>query len=134
FEVHDLAAAGVELNDRGFPELDDHLRTTADGIWAAGDATGELLFTHVGTYEAELVVDDILGRPRRRDYRVVPRVTFTEPEVGSVGLTEDQAREQGHDVATSILRFEDNERAQIEGRTFGIVKLVADSRSGELLG
>ena len=67
-------------------------------IWAAGDATGDLLFTHVGTYEAELVVDDILGRPRRRDYRVVPRVTFCDPEVASVGLTERQAREAGHDV------------------------------------
>src|SRR5947207_1699653 len=54
FEVHDLAAAGVELNDKGWPVLDEHLRTTAGGIWAAGDATGELLFTHVGTYEAEL--------------------------------------------------------------------------------
>src|SRR5207247_7543142 len=134
FEVHDLAAAGVELNDRGFPELDDHLRTTADGIWAAGDATGELLFTHVGTYEAELVVDDILGRPRKRDYRVVPRVTFTEPEVGSVGLTEEQAREGGREVVTSLARFDGNERAQIEGKTYGIVKLVADAETGELLG
>ena len=131
FEVHDLAAAGVELNDRGFPQLDDHLRTTADGIWAAGDATGELLFTHVGTYEAELVVDDILGRPRMRDYRVVPRVTFTEPEVGSVGLTEEQA---GEDAVTSLVRFDDNERAHLEGKTFGIVKLVADGRTGEVVG
>jgi len=105
----------------------------ADHIWAAGDATGELLFTHVGTYEAELVVDDILGRPRTRDYRVVPRVTFTEPEVGSVGLTEDQAAAE-RDVVTSLVRFEDNERAHLEGKTFGIVKLVADAATGELLG
>src|SRR5439155_12114129 len=111
FEVHELAAAGVELNDKGWPALDEHLRTTADGIWAAGDATGELLFTHVGTYEAELVVDDVVGRPRTRDYRVVPRVTFTEPEVGSVGLTEEQA---GEDVVTSLVRFDDNERARLE--------------------
>ena len=134
FEVHDLAAAGVELNDKGWPALDEHLRTTADGIWAAGDATGELLFTHVGTYEAELVVDDVVGRPRTRDYRVVPRVTFTEPEVGSVGLTEAGAGEEGHDVVTSLVRFEDNERAHLEGHTFGIVKLVADRSTGELLG
>jgi pyruvate/2-oxoglutarate dehydrogenase complex dihydrolipoamide dehydrogenase (E3) component len=131
FEVHDLGAAGVDLNDKGFPKLDEHLRTTAEDIWAAGDATGELLFTHVGTYEAELVVDDILGRPTKRDYRVVPRVTFTEPEVASVGLTEEQA---GDKAVASVLRFEDNERAQIEGKTHGIVKLVANADSGELLG
>jgi pyruvate/2-oxoglutarate dehydrogenase complex dihydrolipoamide dehydrogenase (E3) component len=134
FEGHDLTAAGVDLNDRGWPVLDEHLRTTAEGIWAAGDATGELLFTHVGTYEAELVVDDIMGSPRSRDYRVVPRVTFTEPEVGSVGLTEAAARDAGHDVVTSLVRIENNERAHLEGRTFGIVKLVADAKSGEVLG
>ena len=134
FDVHDLDAAGVVLDDRGYPVLDDTLRTTAEGIWAAGDATGELLFTHVGTYEAELVTLDILGRPRKRDYRVVPRVTFTEPEAASVGLTEQQARDLGTEVVTSLVRFSDNERAQIEGRTHGIVKLVADARTGDLLG
>lgn len=134
FDGHDLAAAGVELDPRGRPVLDKTLRTTADHIWVAGDATGELLFTHVGSYEAELVVDDILGRARPRDYRVVPRVTFSDPEVASVGLTEEQAREAGHEVRTALARFRDNERAHIEGRTHGLVKLVADDRTGELLG
>jgi dihydrolipoamide dehydrogenase len=92
------------------------------------------LFTHVGGYEADVVVDDILGRPRPRDYRVVPRVTFCDPEVASVGLTEREAREEGHDVRTAISDLTDNERAHIEGSTRGLVKLVADERSGELLG
>jgi len=134
FDVHDLGAAGVELDEQDRPVLTETLRTTADHIWAAGDATGELLFTHVGTYEAELVVDDILGRPRPRDYRVVPRVTFCDPEVASVGLTERQAREAGREVRTAKVRFEDSERAQIEGRTHGLVKLVGDAQTGELLG
>lgn len=134
FAGHDLEAAGVELTPDGKPVLGDTLRTTADHIWAAGDATGELLFTHVGDYEAKVVVADILGRPRRRDYRVVPRATFCEPEVASVGLTEDQAREAGHEVKAALVRFEDNERAHIEGATHGIVKLVADARTGELVG
>ena len=81
-----------------------------------------------------LVVDDILGHPHRRDYRVVPMVTFSDPEVASVGLTEREAREEGHDVRTSELAISENERAQIEGREHGIVKLVADAASGELLG
>jgi pyruvate/2-oxoglutarate dehydrogenase complex dihydrolipoamide dehydrogenase (E3) component len=134
FDVHDLAAAGIELDARGRPVLTDTLRTTNPSVWAAGDATGDLLFTHVGSYEAELVVADILGRPRARDYRVVPRVTFCDPEVASVGLTERGAREAGHEVLIAVERFRDSERAQIEGRTHGLVKLVADARTRQLLG
>jgi len=134
FDVHDLAAAGVELDDQGRPVLGETLRTTNPDVWAAGDATGELLFTHVGSYEAELVVDDILGRPRPRDYRIVPRITFCDPEVATVGLTERQAREAGLEVHTSVLPFAENERAHIDGETAGLVKLVADARTGEVLG
>jgi pyruvate/2-oxoglutarate dehydrogenase complex dihydrolipoamide dehydrogenase (E3) component len=134
FDGHDLEAAGVELDERGRPILSETLRTTGSDVWVAGDATGELLFTHVGGYEAEIVADDILGHPRRRDYRVVPRVTFCDPEVASVGLTERQAREQGHEVRTAVSAASDNERARIEGSTQGLVKLVADADSGQLLG
>jgi pyruvate/2-oxoglutarate dehydrogenase complex dihydrolipoamide dehydrogenase (E3) component len=88
----------------------------------------------VGTYEAGVVVDDILGRPRARDYRVVPRVTYCDPEVASVGLTERQAREAGHRIHISVGRYADNERARIDGATHGLVKVVTDARSGEILG
>jgi pyruvate/2-oxoglutarate dehydrogenase complex dihydrolipoamide dehydrogenase (E3) component len=131
---HDLDAIGLEVDDRGRPVLDDTLRTTAPDVWAAGDVTGDLLFTHVGNYEAEIVANDILGRPEPRDYRVVPRVTFTDPEVGSVGLTEEQARSEGHDVLTAVVPVVDNERSVIDGRPDGIVKLVADRRDGTVLG
>jgi pyruvate/2-oxoglutarate dehydrogenase complex dihydrolipoamide dehydrogenase (E3) component len=134
FDGHDLAAAGVELDVEGRPRLSPMLRTTADGVWAAGDATGELLFTHVGTYEAQVVVDDILGRPRERDYTIVPRVTFCDPEVASVGLTEPQALEAGNDVVTVSASIAENERAVIDDATHGLVKLVADGRTGALLG
>ena len=134
FEPHDLGAAGVELDGGGNPSLTDTLRSTNPDVWVAGDATGDLLFTHVGTYEAELVVKDILGHPERRDYRVIPRVTFCDPEVASVGLTERQARDDALDVITSVVPFRDNERAHIEGRMDGIAKLVADRRTGELVG
>jgi pyruvate/2-oxoglutarate dehydrogenase complex dihydrolipoamide dehydrogenase (E3) component len=134
FDGHDLEAAGVTLDESGKPVLGETLRTMNPSIWAAGDATGELLFTHVGGYEAGLVVDDILGRPRPRDYRVVPKVTYTDPEVASVGITERAAREAGTEVVTSKFRMADNERAVIEGAPEGHVKLVADARSGDLLG
>jgi pyruvate/2-oxoglutarate dehydrogenase complex dihydrolipoamide dehydrogenase (E3) component len=134
FDVHDLDAAGVALDDRARPVLTDTLRTTNPRVWAAGDATGELLFTHVGTYEAQLVVDDLLGRPRPRDYRAVPRVTFCDPEVASVGMTERAARAEGHDVVTVSYPMAANERAHIDGSTEGVVKLVAERSTGELLG
>lgn len=134
FDVHDLDAAGVELDDDGRPVLTETLRTTNPNVWAAGDATGELLFTHVGTYEAGIVVDDITGRPRPRDYRVVPRVTFCDPEVASVGLTEAQARTAGRDVRTCVVRYANNERARIEDATYGLVKIVTDAATGEILG
>jgi pyruvate/2-oxoglutarate dehydrogenase complex dihydrolipoamide dehydrogenase (E3) component len=134
FDPHDLDAAGVELDGDGNPVLTDTLRTTNPDAWVAGDATGDLLFTHVGTYEAELVVKDIMGHPERRDYRVIPRVTFCDPEVASVGLTERQSRDEGRDIITSVVPVEDNERSHIEGKTSGLVKLVADRGTGELLG
>ena len=134
FDGHDLDAAGVELDDRGRPRLGPTLRTTAEHIWAGGDATGELLFTHVGGYEAGVIVADILGHPSPRDYRIVPRVTYCEPEVAAVGLTEDEARAAGHDVVSATSRFVDNPRSFIEGEAHGHVKLVADRRSGDLLG
>lgn len=134
FDPHDLDAAGIELDGDGNPVLTETLRTRNPHVWVAGDATGDLLFTHVGSYEAELVVKDILGHPELRDYRVVPRVTFCDPEVASVGLTEQQARDDGREVVTSVMPFEDNERSHIEGSTYGLVKLVADGGTGELLG
>jgi pyruvate/2-oxoglutarate dehydrogenase complex dihydrolipoamide dehydrogenase (E3) component len=134
FDGHDLAAAGVRLDEEGRPVLTETLRTTVPHIWAGGDATGDLLFTHVGGYESGVIVADILGHPIRRDYRIVPKVTYCEPEVASVGLTEDQAREVGHDPITAVSRFEHNARAFIEGETAGHVKLVADRSSGEVLG
>jgi pyruvate/2-oxoglutarate dehydrogenase complex dihydrolipoamide dehydrogenase (E3) component len=134
FEPHDHAAAGIELDREGNPVLTETLRTHNPDVWVAGDATGDLLFTHVGSYEAELVVQDILGHPEARDYRVVPRVTFCDPEVASVGLTERQARDEGREIVTSVRRFRDNERARIDGSTEGLVKLVAHRGTGELLG
>jgi pyruvate/2-oxoglutarate dehydrogenase complex dihydrolipoamide dehydrogenase (E3) component len=134
FAPHDLGAAGIDLDDEGNPVLTDTLRTGNPDVWVAGDATGDLLFTHVGSYEAELVVKDILGHPEDRDYRVVPRVTFCDPEVASVGLTEQEARDDGRTVITSVVGFGDNERSHIEGSTYGLVKLVADRETGALLG
>ena len=134
FDGHDLDAAGIELDERGRPLLTETLRTTNPHVWAGGDATGELLFTHVGGYEARVISADVLGQAFPRDYRVVPRVTFCEPEVASVGLTEAEARREGRNVALGRARFSDVSRAFLEGDPAGLVKVVADAKTGEVLG
>lgn len=135
FALLDPAQAGVELDGRGRPVLDAALRTTAPHVFCAGDATGESLFTHTASYEGQVVARQILtGRRIAADYRVVPRVTYTDPEIASVGLTELQAREQGIDATIGRVDFADSERAFIEGDTRGFVKVVADARGGEIVG
>ncbi|HZA76331.1 MAG TPA: NAD(P)/FAD-dependent oxidoreductase [Acidimicrobiales bacterium] len=103
--VHDLGldTVGVEPETRGVP-VDEHCRV-APGLWAVGDVTGAALFTHVAKYQARVVVDNIIGRPRRANYQGVPRVVFSDPEIAAVGLTEARAREQGRDVATAVVRL-----------------------------
>ena len=115
--------------------VDDHLRVV-DGVWAVGDATGKGGFSHVAMYQAAIVVDDILGRPVvPADYRALPRVTFTDPEIGSVGLSERAARELGIEVRTGTAEVPASSRGWIhKAGNRGFVKLVEDRRRGVLVG
>ena len=116
-------------------EVDARCRV-AEGVWAAGDCTGVAMFTHVAKYQARVAVADMLGRPVDADYRAIPRVVFTDPEVAAVGETEAHARSAGRDIAvsrielpTSIARpdtYEENPRGELG--------LVADRQRGELVG
>ena len=96
-----LETVGIEPGRRGI-EIDERCRAS-DGVWAIGDVTGLAPFTHVAKYQARIAVADILGQTARADYRAVPRVIFTDPEVAAVGLTEADARERGLDVVTSTI-------------------------------
>jgi pyruvate/2-oxoglutarate dehydrogenase complex dihydrolipoamide dehydrogenase (E3) component len=96
-----LESVGVEPGPRGI-QVDDHLRA-GDGVWAIGDCTGGLMFTHNGKYQGRVAVSNILGKKAKADYRAIPRVVFTNPEIAAVGLTEDTAREQGLDVSTAVI-------------------------------
>ncbi|GII84069.1 pyridine nucleotide-disulfide oxidoreductase [Sphaerisporangium siamense] len=125
----DLAAlgAGAAGLDESAPAIavDGHMRA-ADGVWAVGDVTGIGPFTHVAVYQARIALADILGKPGpAAEYHAVPRVTFTDPEVGSVGLTEREARERGLRVRVSTVPLESSARGWIAGAE-GFVKLVAD--------
>jgi pyruvate/2-oxoglutarate dehydrogenase complex dihydrolipoamide dehydrogenase (E3) component len=114
-------------------EVDARLRA-ADGLWAIGDITGKGAFTHVSMYQSAIVVRDILGQDGpEASYHALPHVTFTDPEVGSVGMTEKQAREAGLDVRVGTTDLASSTRGWIH-RSEGLIKLVEDAGSGVLVG
>jgi pyruvate/2-oxoglutarate dehydrogenase complex dihydrolipoamide dehydrogenase (E3) component len=117
-------------------ETDEHMRA-GDGIWAVGDVTGKANFTHLAVYQGRVAAADILGHDHRpADYSAIPRVTFTDPEVASVGLSEAQAREKGLAVKTGIAKTSSSARGWIHGpgAEHGVSKLVADTDAGVLVG
>jgi pyruvate/2-oxoglutarate dehydrogenase complex dihydrolipoamide dehydrogenase (E3) component len=98
-----LEAAGITPGKRGI-DIDEHCRA-GDGVWAIGDCTGGLMFTHNGKYQGRVAVANILGKERKADYRAIPRVVFTNPEIAAVGLTEEAAIEQGIDVSSAVIEL-----------------------------
>jgi pyruvate/2-oxoglutarate dehydrogenase complex dihydrolipoamide dehydrogenase (E3) component len=142
FEVDEILAAtgrkapldGLGLEDAGVKTrngwivVDDTMRTTVVNIWAVGDCTGKLLFTHVGDYQARIAAHNLFAAEndfKKADYTVVPWVTFTDPELARVGLTEAEARDKGLSVQTASYRFSEAERARLMLEQKGIVKVVA---------
>jgi pyruvate/2-oxoglutarate dehydrogenase complex dihydrolipoamide dehydrogenase (E3) component len=129
-----VGAVGIDETLRAIP-VDDHLRA-APGVWALGDITGKGAFTHMSMYQAGIVVADILGKAGfPAQYHAVPRVTFTDPEVGAVGLTEAQAREQGLSVRVGTYPVPKSTRGWIyKAGNDGFIKLVEDAGTGVLVG
>lgn len=138
-ESLDLAGTGVVVDDRGFVQVDELCRTAVDGVWAIGDLIATPGLAHVGYAEAILVIKQLLGEPAVPvDYAKVPWCIYSQPEVAFVGMTEDAAKEAGHDVVVSKHRWMGNSRALIIGETEGMVKIIAakdeDGNAGEILG
>ncbi len=135
----DLSGLGVDSvgldPDARALTVDGHLRA-GDKLWAVGDVTGHGAFTHIGTYQAKIAVRDILGDPgSAAEYDAVPRVTFTDPEVGAVGLTEAQAHDRGLAVRTGLAQVPSSARGWIhKAGNEGLIKLVVDADTGLLVG
>jgi dihydrolipoamide dehydrogenase len=130
-----LDKAGVEVDQRGFVKVDEWMRTSATGVWAIGDVVGGYQLAHAAVHEGLIAAEDIAGhrvQPRNED--LVTRCTYSTPEVASVGLTEAQARDRGHDVKVGKFPLVANGRAIIHGETQGFFKMVADAGTGQLLG
>ncbi|MGC4949361.1 dihydrolipoyl dehydrogenase family protein [Streptomyces sp. DT224] len=131
-----LAVDTVGLDPAAGAVPTDGQMRAGEGLWAVGDITGRGAFTHVSMYQAQIAVRDILGEPGPdADYRALPRVTFTDPEIGAVGLTEQQARARGLRVRTSVLTIASSTRGWIHGPgNEGFIKLVEDADRGVLVG
>jgi pyruvate/2-oxoglutarate dehydrogenase complex dihydrolipoamide dehydrogenase (E3) component len=140
----DLApeAAGVETNDRGFVPVNKRLETGVDGVYAIGDVTGGPAFTHVSYDDYRVVRDNMLNgasetgqnRPVTTEDRILSYTLFTDPQLGRVGLTEEQAREQGLDVEVTTMPMTHVARALEVDETRGLMKAVVDADTKQLLG
>jgi mercuric reductase len=131
-----LETAGVQVNEAGFITVDQEMRTSAEGIWAAGDCTGPPLIAPAGAREAELAVENMLDPTahRRIDHRLTPMAVFTDPEFAQVGLSPGQAREEGKEVEETFLDLSKVAKAHVLGGRRGGILLCAEAGSGRLLG
>lgn len=129
-----LEALGVKV-ERGFITVDDHYRTNIPHVYAIGDVNGGYLLAHVAAHEGMIAMETIAGKdPETLDPHRVPRVTYSRPEVASVGLTQQEAESQGHAVKVGLFPFRGNGKSLILGEAEGVVKLVADKKTDALLG
>jgi dihydrolipoamide dehydrogenase len=127
-----LKETGIE-HGRGI-SVNERMETNVPGVFAIGDVTARWWLAHVASKEGTVAAENACGRNARMDYRSVPSCVFTDPEIATVGLTEKEAREQGYDVLTGSFPFAASAKATCYGERQGFVKVVSESRYGELLG
>lgn len=130
-----LQACGVESDSRGNIKVNDKLETNVAGIWALGDCNGGPLFTHVSWDDYRIVRDNILKNSNRSTKdRLVPYTLFIDPELGRVGLTEEQAKQKGHEILIAKIPAKSIPRANTSEESKGVLKAVIDKKSGQILG
>jgi dihydrolipoyl dehydrogenase len=129
-----LEALDLELDKKGFVKTDDHLKTNVDGVYAIGDLNGKFALAHVASAEGIVAAENIMGEDTSIDYGIIPSGIYTFPELASVGMTEEEAKEKGHDVKVSKFPLTANGKALAEGETTGFAKIISDNKYGEVLG
>jgi dihydrolipoamide dehydrogenase len=130
-----LEALGVKLTDRGFIKIDDQMRTSVEGVYAIGDVAGPPMLAHKGEREGIVAAEVIAGKNEHKvNYGNIPNATYCHPEVASIGLTEQQCKEKKLDYKVGRYNFSANGRARTSGETEGFVKIIRDTKYGEILG
>lgn len=128
-----LETVNIKTHEKGIA-VNDKMETNVPDIYAIGDVTGRIQLAHVASMEGIVAASNAMGQERRMNYRAVPSCVYTVPEVASVGLTEQQAREQGYDVRVGKYAFRGLGKAMAMGEREGLVKVVSEARYGEILG
>ena len=126
--------AGVELDDRGFVKVDEHYRTSAEGIYAVGDVIGNPMLAHKGIEEGVALAEQLAGQHSAVNYDAIPSVIYTAPEIAWVGLSEAQAKDQGYEVKTGSAPFSASGRAKALEQQAGQVKFICDAKTDRILG
>jgi len=129
-----LEGLGIKRDEKGFIVVDDYLRTNIPNIYAVGDVIGGYQLAHVASYEGKIAAENIAGHNKPIDYKVIPWAVFTSPEIGTVGLNEEQAKTKGYNVCFGLFPFSNSGKAYITGETEGFIKIVTDKDTGEILG
>ena len=130
-----LEAAGVAVSDRGAIEIDEFCRTNVEHVYAIGDVTGKLMLAHVAEAMGIVAAETLAGAETMPvEYDFVPRATYCQPQIGSFGYSEAQAKEKGYDVKTATFPFSANGKAQGLGEAIGFVKVIADAEHNEIIG
>lgn len=130
-----LKEAGVQLTERGFVKINERMETTARGIFAIGDVAGPPMLAHKGSREGHVLAELLAGqKPHLVSYGNIPNATYCHPEVASIGLTEQQCKEQKLTYKVGKFPFSANGRARTAGETEGFVKIIRDAKYGEILG
>ncbi|MBN2555657.1 MAG: dihydrolipoyl dehydrogenase [Anaerolineales bacterium] len=130
-----LEDIGVALDKRGAIEIDGRMATNVEGIWAIGDVTAKIMLAHVASAMGIICAENIAGAETTTlDFEMMPRATYSHPQIASFGLTEAQAKERGHDIRIGRFPFRPNGKALGLGEAEGWVKLVVDQQYGEILG
>jgi dihydrolipoamide dehydrogenase len=129
-----LEALDLKMNERGFIKTDPKLRTSIDNIYAVGDVNGTLPLAHVASAEGIVAAETIMGVESRMNYNIIPRVVYSFPELASVGITEEEAKDKGLDYSVGKFPLMANGMAIAEGETNGFVKIISDNKYGEVIG
>ncbi|MEK6777681.1 MAG: dihydrolipoyl dehydrogenase [bacterium] len=129
-----LDGVGVACGPRGEIKVNDRMETNVTGIYAIGDVVGGIMLAHVASTEGITAIENAMGMDRAMDYRVVPSAIFTMPEIGMVGLTEQQAREQGYEVRIGSFPYRGLGKSHAMGKITGMAKIIADAKTDRILG
>lgn len=129
-----LENIGLETDRRGFIEVDDHLRTAVEGVYAIGDITGKIQLAHVASAQGMVAAANCAGQDRAMRYDRIPACIYTSPEIAYVGLSEDAARAQGLEVEVGAFNIAANGRCMVMNENTGLAKVIAEKGSGKILG